>query len=179
VPMPSFLADLRERVGHDELLLPTVCALVFDPAGRLLLGRRADTGTWALIGGLVEPGEQVADAVVREVHEETSLFVRPERITGVYTDADIRYPNGDRVCYVVTVFHCVPVSGTPRVNDDESLAVAYFPIDDLPPLVPAHRQRIQDAMAGRAEAVFIPPRMPSSTAEEHLLGGSHPVTSPA
>ncbi len=66
--MPPFLADLRGRVGHAELLLPTVCALVFDSSGRLLLGRRADTGTWALVGGLVEPGEQVADAVVREVH---------------------------------------------------------------------------------------------------------------
>ncbi len=94
--------------------------------------------------------------------------MRPDRITGVYTDAGIRYPNGDRVCYVVTVFRCTPLRGTPRVNDDESLAVAYFPLDDLPPLVPVHRQRVQDATAGRSEAVFTPPRILPPAPEAHL-----------
>jgi hypothetical protein len=45
VPMPPFLSDLRAHVGHDLLLLPTVAGLVFDQDQRLLLGRRADTGT--------------------------------------------------------------------------------------------------------------------------------------
>jgi len=43
-----------------------------------------------LIGGIVEPGEEVADAVVREVQEETSVLAAPERITGVDTVAMCR-----------------------------------------------------------------------------------------
>ena len=38
--------------------------------------------------------------------EETSLQVRPERITGVYTHADVVHVNGDSSCYVVTAFRC-------------------------------------------------------------------------
>jgi 8-oxo-dGTP pyrophosphatase MutT (NUDIX family) len=154
VGTPAFVADLRRRVGHDLLLLPGVCGLVFDGDGRLLLGRRADTGDWALIGGIVEPGEEVADAVVREVLEETSVLVRPERITGVDTVADVVYPNQDRVCFVVTTFWCTPLSGTPAVNDDESLEVAYFPLDALPPLRERQLRRIEDALRDDPRAAF-------------------------
>jgi 8-oxo-dGTP pyrophosphatase MutT (NUDIX family) len=154
VGTPAFVTELRRRVGHDLLLLPGVCGLVFDDAGRLLLARRADTGTWALIGGIVEPGEEVADAVVREVQEETSIVVAPERITGVDTVADVVYPNQDRVTFVVTTFWCTPLSGTPTVNDDESLEVAYFALDALPPLAGHHRRRIADALRDDQRAAF-------------------------
>ena len=40
--------------------LPGVSAVVFDDEGRVLLGRRADTGKWSVIGGIPEPGEQPA-----------------------------------------------------------------------------------------------------------------------
>jgi 8-oxo-dGTP pyrophosphatase MutT (NUDIX family) len=94
---------------------------------------------------------------VREILEETSLLVRPDRITGVYTDADIQYPNGDRVCYVVTIFACTPLQGQPTVNDDESLEIGYFALDSLPPLRAEHHRRIDDAVRGQTQAVFIPP----------------------
>jgi 8-oxo-dGTP pyrophosphatase MutT (NUDIX family) len=154
VAVPAYVRDLRQRVGHDLLLLPGVCGLVFDDSGRLLLGRRADTGTWALIGGIVEPGEEVADAVVREVQEETSVLVTPERITGVDTVADVVYPNHDRVCFVVTTFWCSPLSGRPTVNDDESLEVAYFPLGTLPPLPPHQLRRVEDALRNDHRAAF-------------------------
>lgn len=154
VAVPVFVKELRRRVGHDLLLLPGVCGLVFDDSGRLLLGRRADTGTWALIGGIVEPGEEVADAVVREVQEETSVLVTPERITGVDTVAEVVYPNRDRVCFVVTTFWCSALSGSPTVNDDESLEVAYFPLDTLPPLPPHQLRRVEVALRNDQRAAF-------------------------
>lgn len=156
--MSPYVRRLRDHVGHDLLLLPTVCALVFDNEERLLLGRRSDTGRWALVGGAVDAGEEVADAVVREVLEETAVHVRPDRITWVYTVSDLVYPNGDRTSYVCTAFRCSPLSGEPRVNDDESLEVGYFPVDALPPLTDAHLERVRDALRNDVAAAFRPPR---------------------
>ena len=151
--MPPYLSNLRAKVGHDLLLLPTVCGLVFDARGRLLVGRRVDTGTWELVGGYLDPGEEVADAVVREVLEETGVLVRPDRITGVYTSR-LNYPNGDAVSLVSTTFWCTPIDGEARVNDDESLEVGYFPVDVLPPLPDEHMVRVRDALRGEPAARF-------------------------
>lgn len=152
----SYVARLRERVGHDLLLLPSVGAVVLNAYDEILLGRRADTGMWALVGGIVDPDEQPADAVVREVYEETAVGVAPERITGVYLSPRVRYPHGDVAQYVTTVFACRVVSGSPRVNDDESLEVAYFSPNALPTLTDGHRRRILDALSGHPAAAFEP-----------------------
>lgn len=53
--------------------------------GALLLvrrGRPPETGRWSLPGGRVEAGETLAEAVVREVLEETGLAVRCGRFLG-------------------------------------------------------------------------------------------------
>lgn len=149
-----FVVRLRERIGHDLLLLPAVCALVFDERGHLLLGRRSDTGDWALVGGIVDPGEDVGAAVVREVWEETGVRVRADRISGVYTVPDVHYPNGDHAAYVVTTFCCTALEGQPHVNDDESLEVGYFAVDALPPLPESQLVRVRDALSGEAAAAF-------------------------
>jgi 8-oxo-dGTP pyrophosphatase MutT (NUDIX family) len=56
-------------------LLPGASAVVVDDAGRILLAQRADFGYWSIIGGVPEPGEEPAAAVVREVYEETGVHV--------------------------------------------------------------------------------------------------------
>jgi 8-oxo-dGTP pyrophosphatase MutT (NUDIX family) len=152
----AYLKKLRERVGHDLLLLPGVCALVFNEAGEILLHKRADTGNWALMGGIPDPDEELADAIAREVLEETGVKVIPERITGIYTRFNMAYPNGDRVQYTVIAFLCRPISGTPRVNDDESLEVGYFPLDRLPELAPGQRVRIDHALRPPGPVFFVP-----------------------
>ena len=153
--IPDHVRALRARIGHDLLVLPGVCALVFNDRGEVLLNRRADGGGWALLGGIVDPGEQPADAVVREVHEEAGIRVVPARLTGVYLTPEIRYPNGDHSQYVVTAFECVPVDDTPpRVNDDESLDVDYFPLGAIPDLPPDHRERLNHALEKRTAAYF-------------------------
>jgi 8-oxo-dGTP pyrophosphatase MutT (NUDIX family) len=156
--IPDFLRRLREKVGHELLLLPGVCALVFDEHGQILLNRRSDSGRWAVLGGIPEPGEELADALVREVREETGVQVLPQRITGVYTSSVICYPNGDQVQYIITAFRCQVVEGQPRVNDDESLEVRYFPVGALPELRPDHRRRIEHALRD-GEPFFQPPKV--------------------
>src|SRR5262245_40881706 len=154
--MSDYVRQLRKRVGEELLLMPAVSGLVFNAEGEILLHRRSDTGQWAVIGGMVDPGEEPADAVVREVFEETGVRVEPERITGVYRTGIVTYDNGDRAQYIVTVFRCRPLSGTPHPHDDESLEVRYFRIEDLPELRGDHRLRIQHALAD-GPTFFAPP----------------------
>ena len=106
--------------------LPGVTAVVVGDDDRILLNRRTDNGRWALLHGIVEPGEQPAAAVVREVQEETAVVVLPQRITSVCALPAMVCRNGDQVQYLDVTFRCRPVSGVPRVNDDESLEVAWF-----------------------------------------------------
>jgi 8-oxo-dGTP pyrophosphatase MutT (NUDIX family) len=145
----SYIRDLRAEVGQRPLLLPSVTAVVFDDAGRLLLGERADNGRWALIGGIMDPGEQPADTVVREVYEETAVHIVPERIASVLTQPPCTYPNGDVCEFVDITFRCRAVGGEARVNDEESLAVGWFALDDLPPLDELGRKRIEWAFEPR------------------------------
>jgi 8-oxo-dGTP pyrophosphatase MutT (NUDIX family) len=111
-----------------------------------LLGQRADDRRWALIAGVMDPGEQPAEAVVREVYEETAVHVVPERVTSVLTQPPHAYANGDRCEYVDIAFRCRAVGGEARVNDDESIAVAWFELNDLPPLGDLSRHRLECAL---------------------------------
>lgn len=58
MPVPEFVAALRRHVGHAPLWLSGVSVVVRDDDGRLLLTRRADNGRWAVVSGVLEPGEE-------------------------------------------------------------------------------------------------------------------------
>jgi 8-oxo-dGTP pyrophosphatase MutT (NUDIX family) len=150
----NYIKSLREKVGHELLLLPSVSGIVINDKGEVLLHRERETGLWHTIGGAMDPGEEPAEAVVREVREETGLDVVPERIACVTTTPRVRYPNGDEVIYVVITFVCRPVSGEARVNDDESLEVRFFSPDALPELRPDQRERVMAALRNEERAGF-------------------------
>ena len=145
---PDFVLALRERIGHDPLWMPGVTAVVRNDAGEVLLVRRTDFGHWALVSGILEPGEQPAPGLAREIEEETGVVAEVEALTAVWTLPEVTYPNGDRAQYLDLCFTARHVSGEARVNDDESLDVAWFPVDDLPAdLVEGSRVRLERALA--------------------------------
>lgn len=145
---PEFIRAIRATAGRQLLFLPGVSAVVLDEEDRVLLARRADTGGWAIIGGIAEPGEQPADTAVREVMEETAVECVPERVILVQGLEPIRYPNGDRCQFMDISFRCRAVGGQARVNDEESLEVGWFSQGDLPPLEEFALQRIERAADG-------------------------------
>jgi len=136
-------------------LRPGVAAVISDGAGRILLQRRSDNGLWGLPGGSVEIGESVRDAIRREVREETGLSVEVVRLIGVYSDPRfqiVRYPDGNVVHYISTLFACRIVAGEVQTGD-ETLELQFFDPADLPDdLVPMHLVRIQDALANSPTA---------------------------
>ena len=142
--MSDYVRNLRDKVGHELLFMSAVSGLVLNANNEILLQRRSDTGKWAIPGGAIDPGEEPADAVIREVWEETGVTVIPERIISVESGPDyfVRYPNGDEAMILAIVFACKPTSGEPHVHDEESLEVRYFPLDALPELSERYRQRI-------------------------------------
>lgn len=156
MPIPAFVAALRAQVGTAPLWLPGVTAVVHDDAGRLLLGRRADNGLWALVSGILEPGEEPARGLVREVLEETGVEVEVDALAAVSTTPEVTYPNGDRSAYLDLCFLARPVSAASaaaaHVADDESVAVAWFAPDALPEdLAPSTRRRLASAERYRAD----------------------------
>ena len=132
----------------------SVSAVVWQDAERraLLLMQRSDNAHWGLPGGYMEPGESIAFATAREVREETGVQVDVGRLVGVYSDPArqvIEYPDGRRVHAVNLCFEATPISVGAVTTPDEVLATGYFAVDALPePLVPIHRVRIEDAVAG-------------------------------
>ena len=66
-------------------VIPCVGAVIKDDRGRLLLikrGHAPGAGLWSLPGGRIEPGETDAEALVREMREETGLEVQAGRLLG-------------------------------------------------------------------------------------------------
>lgn len=150
MPISEYIRKLRARIGSEVLLVPGVTAVIVNQREEVLLQLRRDTRTWAPPSGGVEPGERVADSCIREVQEETGIRVAPERVVAVLSGRDylVTYPNGDQLATVTTVFRCRPAQpGDPRVNDDESLAIRYFPKDALPEnMLSRHRSIIARAL---------------------------------
>jgi 8-oxo-dGTP pyrophosphatase MutT (NUDIX family) len=133
MPMSGYMRKLREKVGHDLLVLPSAAVAIHDEQMRLLLCLHADKNIWVMPGGLIEPGEQPSDAAVRETWEETGLIVELTGIMGVYGGPElvIDYPNGDKASYMATIFRGRIIGGQMKADGEETLDVRYFTREEL------------------------------------------------
>jgi 8-oxo-dGTP pyrophosphatase MutT (NUDIX family) len=130
--------QLRNKIGHDLLQIPGVAAVIHNQAGRVLLQQNTGDQTWGLPAGSIEPGETPAQAIVREVWEETNLKVKPAQILGVFGGKNFRYTyaNGDRVEYLVVLFKCEVIGPVQelRGRDGETADLQYFVPEEMPTL---------------------------------------------
>lgn len=136
---------------------PSVSAVILNERSWLLLQRRSDNAQWGLLGGSVEIGESVTEAIQREVREETGLLVEVVRLVGVYSDPKlqvVRYLDGRVVHYINTCFECRVIGGRLQTCP-ETLELAYFDPAALPhELVPLHWIRITDALRRHTSAAI-------------------------
>jgi 8-oxo-dGTP diphosphatase len=91
--------------------------------GKVLIVRRARNpagGLYSLPGGVVEAGETLAEAVKREVDEETSLIIEPVALAGyrevVARDAEDKVERH----FVILPFAARWIAGEPKLNEELS-----------------------------------------------------------
>jgi mutator protein MutT len=118
-----------------EAPLVGVGAIIIEE-NRVVLVKRAHPplqAEWSIPGGVLEVGELVREAAVREAREETGLIVEPGELLGVY-DRVLRDPE-QRVQYhyVLIDFLCHRVSGDLFAASDAA-EVRWFTREDLPAL---------------------------------------------
>jgi len=134
--MSDYYKRLREKVGNELIFMPSVAGIVRNDLGEILLQNKGNGEKWSLPAGAIELGEAPAEAVVREVWEETGLFVVPKKLLGVFGGEDFRYqyPNGHQVEYNIFIFDCVTQSGELSPIDNETVELHYFSPSNMPEL---------------------------------------------
>lgn len=101
-----------------------VFAFIKNEDGKVLLGRDvAREQRWALLGGGLEFGEIVTDAIKREVKEEASIEIGVKQLSGVFSQ--VKTPG------IVLLFDCVFTSGTLIADGKETAEVKYFSWEEL------------------------------------------------
>jgi 8-oxo-dGTP diphosphatase len=118
-----------------EVPLVGVGAIIIEDARVVLVKRRHPPlqDQWSIPGGVLEVGELVREAAMREAREETGLTVEPGELLGVYDrvlrDVDRRV----QYHYVLIDFLCRRVAGD-IAADSDAAEVRWFTRDELPAL---------------------------------------------
>jgi len=135
LPSAEVRRQLQAELGY---ITPKVGAdgAIFDDAGRILLGQRTDNGRWCLPCGWLDPNESPAEAVLREIQEETGLQAHIVQLVDVYT----RRPSVDYGLYtmVAVLYLCEVEGGTLRASHEHH-DVRYWAIEDVPNWHAQHR----------------------------------------
>lgn len=146
MPTPDFVLELRRHVGTHPLPLVGVTAVIVR-GDELLLGRRSDNGRLTPVTGIVDPGEEPADAAAREAEEEAGVRIRVARLAWVHQIPRVTYDNGDQSDYLDLTFTCEWLSGDPEPVDGEMTEVGWYPVAAVDDILDAD-------MAGRVRAAL-------------------------
>jgi ADP-ribose pyrophosphatase YjhB (NUDIX family) len=161
MPMSDYMRHLRSMIGTTVLEVPTVSVITQDDQARVLLVRHAEGNDWTTPGGMIEPYETPSDAAVREMWEETGLFVALTRLIGVFGGevCTSTYSNGDVLSWVSTVFAGKPLRGVLQPDGHETLEARYFERAELQAVrcKPHVRLFLDAAWASGEAARFQPP----------------------
>ena len=136
-----------------------VRAFIQNDAGHVLLVQERSDGCWTLPGGWCDIGDSPADAVVREVSEETGLACRAVQLLALFDK--LKHPHPPQLPHAHKAFFLCEVTGGALLTDtDETKGAGYFPIDALPELsrhrvVASQLRTLHDHLSqGRGDTLF-------------------------
>ncbi len=101
--------------------------------GEILLVQEHMDGLWTVPGGWADPGDTPAEAVQREIREEAGYEARAVRLLAVYDRARQGHLPPHPFSIYKLFFLCEITGGEPHTSD-ETDAVSFFPLPNLPPL---------------------------------------------
>ena len=128
-----------------------VAALIWDQGKFMICQRPAHKARgllWEFVGGKTEPGESMAEALVRECREELDITVE---VGDIFTQVIHEYPD---IHIRLTLFNCRIASGTPKLLEHQDLkwiSPAQIPTFDFCPADRDILALIQHRHSGSAE----------------------------
>lgn len=100
------------------MIKDVVAALIWEENRFMICQRPAHKARgllWEFVGGKVEPGESMEDALIRECREELDITVR---VGDIFTQVLHAYPD---IHIRLTLFHCTIAEGTPKLLEHNDL----------------------------------------------------------
>lgn len=130
----SYITNLRKHIGHQPIINIAATVIVMNEHNEILLNLRRDTNTWGIIGGAMELGESLEQTAARELMEEANLIAELFEFMDLLSGKELyfKYLNGDETYTVIALYKAVNVSGMLKINDNESMKLKYFSLDNLP-----------------------------------------------
>ena len=130
----GYIMELRKKIGTDPIIMVGACVLILNKKAQLLLQYRKDNKCWGLPGGAMELGESLEEVAVREMEEETGLIPTQLQLFRTFSGKEFyyKYPHGDEVYNVVTVFICKNYEGSIKFDETEASDIRFFDLTDLP-----------------------------------------------
>ena len=144
----TLLAGFENTLMHLSPLVGASC--IVQREGEILLIQRTDNQLWAIPGGLVEVGEVLAEAALRELEEEAGVTGEVVDLLGIF---DSRLWKTQVAAHLYHFVFLVESHNPEPEPGLEALEARFFPIDDLPPLAPGMVRRIPmilKILAGKA-----------------------------
>lgn len=138
----GYISDIRKYVGHMPILTAGVGLLVFNDEKKILMQLRTDYNEWGFPGGAMELGESFEDVAKRELKEETNLEADELKLIRVLSGKETyrEYPNGDKLYDITAIYVVKKYHNDIIINDDESVKLEWFDINNLPKNMTEHTQ---------------------------------------
>lgn len=142
----GYAEELRKIVGHRPLIFNGSKVIVVDREKNILLLKRPD-GIWDIPGGLMELGESLEEAGIREVYEETGLKIKNLNFLAIYSGKEyfVKLKNGDEFYAITAAYVTSDYTGNLKVDGVESVDLQFVDIKNFSEKInPKMRELIKD-----------------------------------